>query len=255
MRLPFPSVRLAPSRRSVAIGFGILALAGGAYALARETSLFSIQRIEVRGASPRLAAQVRTVLAPVAGSSLVGLDGGTVLQKVDSLPAVVRATYDRAFPHTLRITVVPERPAAVLRRGPDTWLVSVRGRVIGPLSSHADPKLPRVWLSARTPVRPGEVLTRTNGGAAARAAGRAGGFAARVAAISYASGALLFHLRSGLSLLLGAPSGIALKVAVAQRALATVPAGTTFLDVSVPGRLVSGTGVVPQIPVPGSSRG
>lgn len=237
------------------MGFGILALAVGAYVLARETSLFSVQRIEVRGGSPRLAAEVRAALAPVAGRSLVGLDGANVLQRVDALPAVVRGTYDRAFPHTLRITVVPERPTAVLRHGPDTWLVSVRGRVIERLSPHADPKLPRIWLSARTPVRLGEVLPRSDGGAAARAAGHAGTFAARVAAISYASGALVFHLRSGLSLLLGAPSGIALKVAVAERALASVPAGTTFIDVSVPGRLVSGAGAPPAVPVEGSSGG
>ena len=55
-------VRLAPTRRSLTLGFGILALALGAYLIARETSLFAIDRIEVRGGSPQVDAQVRQAL-------------------------------------------------------------------------------------------------------------------------------------------------------------------------------------------------
>jgi cell division protein FtsQ len=88
----------------------ILAFALGAYLLARESSLFAINTIEVRGGSPQIAAQVRGALASLDGAPLVGLDGSSVLRKVDELPTVVRASYDRAFPHTLRITVVPSGP-------------------------------------------------------------------------------------------------------------------------------------------------
>ena len=111
---------VAPTRRSLAIGFGMLAVALGGYLIARESSLFAIDRIEVRGGSPRAAAQVRQALGSVVGTPLVGLNGSSVLQKVDALPTVVRSSYDRAFPHTLRIMIVPERPAAVLRHGPDS---------------------------------------------------------------------------------------------------------------------------------------
>ena len=38
-----------------------------------------------------------------------------------------RRRFDRDFPHTLRVRVRLERPVAVLRRGPDAWLVSVLG--------------------------------------------------------------------------------------------------------------------------------
>src|SRR4029077_5234246 len=67
VRLPHPSLRewprrLAPTRRSLALGFGILALALGAYLVSRETSLFAIGRIEVKGGSPEIAAQVRQAL-------------------------------------------------------------------------------------------------------------------------------------------------------------------------------------------------
>ena len=52
----------------------------------------------------------------------------------------------------------------------------------------------------------------------------------------------MFHLRSGLELLLGDGTDVELKLAVAARVLTVLPPGSTFVDVSVPGRPVSGTG-------------
>src|SRR5262249_55302418 len=123
--------RVAPTRRSLAVGFGLLAIAFGGCLIARETPLFAIDKIEVRGGSPRVAAEVRQALASLVGKPLVGLDSSAVLTRVDALPTVVSASYDRAFPHTLSITIVAERPAAVLRRCPGSWRVYARGRVIG----------------------------------------------------------------------------------------------------------------------------
>jgi cell division protein FtsQ len=246
--------RLVPTRRSLAVGLGILVLALGAYGLARETSLFSVSQIEVQGASPRLAAQVRAVLSPVTGTSLVGLDGAAAMRRVEALPTIVSASYDRAFPHTLRVAVVPERPAAVLRRGPDSWLVSARGRVMERLPLQAEPRLPRVWVPARTPVRIGATLAG-GVGAAARAAALAGPFGRRVASATYTNGLLVFHLRSGLEVLLGDPVDVRLKVGVAARALPSLPSGSTYLDVSVPGRAVSGIGQPTAVLLQGSGRG
>jgi len=234
--------RIAPSRRSIAVGLGILSLTVGAYLLARETSMFAIDRIEVQGGSPQVTAQVRRALGSYAGRPLVGLDGAAVLRRVDALPTVVRASYDRAFPHTLRITVVPERPAAVLRRGPKSWLVSARARVVERLPAHADAKLPRIWISTSTQVHTGAELTPASGAGAARAVGQAGAFAARVATALYTEGALVFRLRSGFELVLGDTADIGLKIAVAERVLTMLPPGSTYLDVSTPGRPVSGTG-------------
>jgi cell division protein FtsQ len=247
--------RFAPTRRSLTLGCAILAVAIGGYLLARETPLFSIDRIEVRGGSPRVAAQVRGALASLTGKSLVGLSGSAVLQRVDALPTVVSASYDRAFPHTLRVTVVPESPAAVLRRGPDSWLISTGGSVVERLASTALPKLPRIWISTRTPVGIGTDVTGSGAAKAAHAAGLAGAFAARVASAAITNGILVFHLRSGLQLLLGDGSDIKLKVAVARHVLPLLPAGSTFLDVSIPGRPVSGTGSPLALILATSSRG
>jgi cell division protein FtsQ len=247
--------RLAPTRRSLAVGFGVLAVALGGYVLARESSLFAIDRIEVRGGSGQVAHQVDAALASLVGRPLVGLDGSAVLAKVDALPTVVSASYDRAFPHTLRITVVPERPAAVLRRGADGWLISARGRVMEPLPSTAVSKLPRIWISTRTPVRTGAELTEAGAAIAAHAAGLAEAFEARIASASYTGGLLVFHLRSGVELLLGGNAEVELKVAVAERVLAMLPTGSTYLDVSNPGRPVSGIGSPTSELLQSSSRG
>ncbi len=247
--------RFAPTRRSLAIGFGVLGLALGGYLVARESSLFAINRIEVRGGSRQVARQVHAALATLVGKPLVGLDGSAVLAKVDALPTVVSASYDRDFPHTLRIFVVAEHPAAVLRRGPDSWLLSTRGRVMEPLSSSATPKLPRIWISTHTPVRTGAELTAAGAATAAHAAGLAGAFGPRVDSVSYTNGTVVFHLRSGVELLLGTGGDVKLKVAVAERVLPVLPPGSSYLDVSSPGRPVSGTGTPLSLAPPSSSRG
>jgi len=247
--------RFTPTRRSLALGFSLLGVALGGYLLARETPLFSIDRIEVRGGPPGVDSQVRAALASVVGKPLVGLDGSAALQRVDALPTVVTASYDRDFPHTLRITVVPERPAAVLRRGADSWLISARGTVMQPLAEHALPKLPRIWISTHTAVRTGAGVTAASAARAAHSAGLAGAFASRVASVTITEGVLVFHLRSGLELLLGDGSNVKLKVAVAGKLLPLLPAGSTFLDVSIPGRPVSGTGSPLALILATSSRG
>jgi cell division protein FtsQ len=246
--------RVAPTRRSFAIGLAILAFAFGGYLLARETSLFAIDTIQVQGGSGTVARQVREALAPFAGKPLVGLDGAEVIARIDALPTVVSARYDRDFPHTLRVAVVPERPAAVLRRGPDSWLVSTRGRVMERLASTAVPRLPRIWISTKTQVRTGGQVVGAGAAAVARAAGFAGAFAPRIVSASFTNGTLVFRLRSGVELLLGGASDVKLKLAVAERVLTMLPAGSTFLDVSIPGRPVSGTGS-PSASTPRTSSG
>jgi cell division protein FtsQ len=237
--------RFAPSTRSILVGLVLLGAAGAAYLAARQTSAFAISRVEVTGAPPDVRAQVQQALAPLLGRSLIGLDGSMVVGRVERLPTVVSAVYDRAFPHTLRISVVPERVVAALRQGKNTWLVSARGRVVVRLAGLADASLPRIWVPSRTPVAAGEILQATEGGAAAQALARASRFPARVRTASFAHGTLLFTLRSGLQLRLGTPADIRLKLAVARRVLPLLQPGTAYLELAVPGRPVTGTN--PQV--------
>ena len=213
-------------------------IAAGGYAIARETSLFAIERVDVRGGSSAVDAQVARTLAPLVGRSLVGLSGADVLRRTEALSTVVSATYDRAFPSTLRVTIVPELPVAVLRTGATAWIVSRRGRVMRPVALNKARTLPRIWIATKS-VRLGELLPRRLGGSLTGALSAAGPMRARVAAASLTNGVLVFHLRSGLELVLGAPTDVALKVAVAARILPQVPSGTQSVDVSVPSRAVT----------------
>jgi cell division protein FtsQ len=232
--------RFAPSRRSLVVGCGLVAIAVAGYYAARESSAFAVRHLEVRGAPPEVRAHVRRAAGPFLGVSLLALDGAALERRLESLPTVVSASYDRAFPHTLRLRIVPETPVAVLRRGPELWLVSARGRVIARVRKGSNGALARIWVKRAVPVTAGGFLAPNTGGVSARALALANRFPARIEAVSLAHGALLFRLRSGLELRLGEPTDVRLKLAIARRALRQLPAGSSYLDVSVPGRPVAG---------------
>lgn len=234
---PHDLTRFLPSGRSLAIAFGILCAAAGAYLIARQTSLFAISTIEVRGAPPAVAARVRRVLEPFAGKSLVALDGGAIVREVDSLPVVVSAAYDRDFPHTLRIFVKPEEAALVVRRGPESWLVSARGRVMLRASSGAYPHLARLWVARDTQLSPGAFVE----GDPARAMKailpiRHTAFAHQITTVRPLPGDLTIVLRSNLKLRLGPAVDLPLKLAVARALVAQLGHVAGYADLSVPGR-------------------
>ncbi len=233
--------RFLPSGRSILTGLALIALAGGAYAVARQSSMFAVAHIEVTGGTPGLRAQVRHELAAVRGTSLLGLDGAALEGRVESLPTIVSARYDRAFPHTLRLTVVPEVPVAVLHRGTETWLLSGRGRVVRRIQPRTRPFLPRIWVTRATQVEAGTFVQPDGAGRAARALALGSRFPGRIATAAMARGELVLRLRSGIELRLGRPADVRLKLAIARRALRDLPTGSVYLDVSVPGRPVAGS--------------
>jgi cell division protein FtsQ len=232
--------RFAPSRRSLVVGLALLALGVGGYAALRASSAFAVTHIEVTGGSPIVRAEVRKAAAFARGTSLLALDAAELERRVDALPAIVSMRYDRAFPHTLRITVVPERAVAALHRGRTLWLLSARGRVIARLEHGAAPALPSVWVPTTTAIEVGAILPPAHGRTSAQALGLATRFPLRIATASLVHGRLTFRLRSGLELRLGEPSDLRLKLAIARRALAQLPPETAYVDVSLPQRPVAG---------------
>jgi hypothetical protein len=238
--------RYVPSGRSLLVGLATVLVAGGLYGLARETSMFAVATVRVDGASPPLAAEVRNDLSRYDGRSLVGLDAASVEQRLARLPAVRSASVDRAFPHTLRVRIVPELPVAVVRRGSDSFLVSARGRVIAPVGRGTHRELPRIWLPASTDVALGSLLGGQDGGLAARslAAFVGSGFPGRVTFVRALDGQITLGLRGGLEIQLGAPVALRLKIAIAHGIVPSLapPAasGPNYLDLSVPERPVAG---------------
>src|SRR4051812_33678719 len=147
---------LVPSRTSAIVALLLLVAAAGAYVAARETPLFAVQAVDVRGASPDTARAVREVLAPVEGRNLLALDAGSLAARVARVPTVAHAELDRAFPHTLVVYVREERPAAVVRRGAEAWLVASTGRVLDRATRGVQPRLARIWVPKRTALALGE---------------------------------------------------------------------------------------------------
>jgi cell division protein FtsQ len=233
--------RYLPSVRSLLVGWAIVALAVGAYVVARQSSVFAIRRIEVAGAPADVARQVQRAAERYRGVSLVGLDGTALLDRIAAIPSVYAPRYDRAFPNTLRLVVRTEQPVAVLRRGRSAWLVSARGRVLAGLPLGRREDLPRIWLPSRTDMAVGAILDNASGGAAARSLKplTRSHFPGRIEAVTLKGSELAFKLRSGLELRLGRPADLRLKLAVARRILPTLPRGSAYLDVSVPERPVA----------------
>ncbi|MBI4172834.1 MAG: FtsQ-type POTRA domain-containing protein [Actinobacteria bacterium] len=242
--------RLAPSGRSLLLGFALLAATAGAYAAARETSVFAVRSVDVRGARPAVAAQVEQELAPALGQSLLAVDLERLRRRAEALPTVLAVSFDRAFPHTLRIVVTPERPVAVARQGAGSWLVSARGRVMGELERGARRGLPRLWLKRNVKIEVGGLF----GGDTASAVRAVAPLArkplpGRVSLVRVTPDELTLVQRSGLEVRLGDASDLALKLAVARRILPALAGVGGYLDVSVPERPVAGQNLNSQVEV------
>jgi cell division septal protein FtsQ len=242
-----------PWHRALAIAVGIVAVLALLYFAARATSVFAVRTLEIEGGTPAVRAAVRAAAGRVEGRSLVGLDGGALVRELEALPSVRSATYDRAFPSTLRIFVRAERPLAVIS-GSARWIVSERGRVIGPATEDMRGHLPHFRLPTGTTLHPGAFVTapaaRVILAALAVAPRR---FLAAIDDVRLQAGALTLGLRAPWGtpeLRLGEPVDVKLKLAVAALVLRSLAAAerpsVAYVDVSVPERTVIGRNPQPE---------
>ena len=204
--------------------------------------MFAVRTIDVAGAPPEVAVQVRRALTTTRGTSLLKVDLDASLRTVEALSTVASARFDRAYPHTLRVVVVPEKAVAVVRQGANSYLVSESGRVIARSARHGHAALARIWVKRSVDIRLGAITEgdlRTAVTAVAPLAGSR--FPGRVSSVTATPDALTLRLRSGLEVRLGDPLDVALKLAVAARVIPLLPAETPYLDVAVPERPVAGT--------------
>lgn len=242
--------RALPSGRSLALAFALVACAVAFIVLARETSMFAVQRIEVSGAEAGLARDVERALADELGRSLLKVDPAAAKRAVEALPAVLSARLDRAFPHTLEVAVVPERPVAVVRQGAASYLVSARGRVVAELERGAERRLPRIWVTREVAIEVGALAQGDLRPAVTAVAPLRGVvLPGRVVNVRATGDELTLVLRPGRELRLGDPTDVRLKLAVAARVLPLLGPESVYLDVSVPERPVAGTTLYSQVEV------
>ena len=119
---------LVPSGRSLLLAFAVLGGVLLASSLARETSLFGVRRSRSTGANGAIERQVlRDARRPARARACSGSTSTRPGLAVAALPTVAAVSFDRAYPHTLRVTIVPERPVAVVRQGAAAFVVSEAG--------------------------------------------------------------------------------------------------------------------------------
>jgi cell division protein FtsQ len=239
----------APERRALPRAVALVVcgavLAGLAYVVARETSLFALRTVDVRGASEPVVEQAREALAALVGGSLVSVSTDDVVRRLEALPTIVSASAERDFPHTLRVELREERPVAVVRHGDGAWMVSARGRVMESVAIGSAARLPRVWLGVGTASpRPGVYLLPNEGGLVIEALARVpDDFPVEIAAARGSVDELVLVVEdTKAELRLGEAAELRLKLAVAATVLDTL--GTqerrelSYLDVSLPTRPV-----------------
>ena len=232
--------RFIPSGRSLALAFVLLVGVFAAYWGARSTSVFAVDRVEVQGAPPGVARQVRRATAGLVGESLLSVSTGEVESRLRLLPTVIAASVDRAFPHTLVVKIAAEHPVAIVRRGDGAWLATGSGRVVHPVGPRYEPGLPRIWLPRQVGLAVGRDLPPAYL-PAARAMGalRDVRFPGHVKGVTTSKGEVTVALESGREVLLGEPSDVALKMAIAGTILRRLDSRFRYLDVSVPERPVA----------------
>jgi len=245
--------KLLPAGRTIALLFCALAAAVGLYLIALESSLFAVERVDVKGAPPALDREVQAALQPFRSQSLVGLDRAAVERAVLAIPSVHSVRIDRDFPNTLRVFVVRERPVAVIRRGPEAWLVASSGKVVRRLPLGRALKLPRIWVARAVSVVDGQQVTDEEVQVALRALVPLSrmGHGIGVTSVLAAGRQLTLITHSGIELRFGDATNAPLKLAVAAEILPTLAppsSGTVvYLDVSVPERPVSGQTLKSQV--------
>jgi cell division protein FtsQ len=230
------------------LAVSVCAVSGLLYLAARETPVFALRDVEVRGAPAEVRQAVVREIGDLRGQSLVALDGAAVVRRLENLPSVRSVSYDRAFPHTLRLVVQAERPVAIIHAGEGAWVISVRGRVIGAALPKAARGLPRIKAGGNRALAAGEFVgdatTRTVLAALALAPKQ---FPLPLHAARLEDGELTFVLAgaggSRPELLLGEPADVAVKLRVAALVLRHLSseerASLAYLDVSLPDRPVA----------------
>ena len=218
------------------------------YLAARETPLFAVRTVEIKGGSEAVRKAVREAAQPVEGESLVALDGKSLVRDLEALPSVRSASYDRAFPSTLRLFVRPELPVGIVRLGADRWVVSERGRIIRRYAPGSPERYPRFRLPGRPNVVPGAYLT--DPGARIVLAALAvvpKNFPVRIHMVRLEGGRLTMDLRApwgSPELRLGEAVDVKVKLAAAAVVLRSLSADAHspvgYVDVTVPERTVVG---------------
>ncbi len=184
--------------------------------------VLALQGFVVKGQSRLTAAEVTEAARVAPGTPLAKVDTAAVARRLERLAPVARAEVTRAWPHTLRITIVERVPVVALEGGGGFGLLDATGVQVA-RSATPPPGLFRLRSGSEEATASALAVLR---GLPRDLTGRLGVLRAPTAE------QVTLVLRDHRTILWGGPSDAALK-ASAARALLRLP-GTVY-DVSAPG--------------------
>jgi cell division protein FtsQ len=231
-------------RLAVLVGAIAIVLLPLGYWVLENSSVFAASQVAVTGATPRVDGLVRAAVAhDVAGKSLLRVDASSLAARIEAIPDVKSASVDRAFPHTVAVSIVMERPAALVRAGKASYVVSVDGRVLRAAKT-AGAAMPRLVLPPASQPAAGRTVDTAEMRSAlhvlAVAPHRFPAGIARLRKVVASPGGVVAVFGHGLQVRLGTAGALDVKLHVAARVLVrmgdSVRRSVAYVDVSAPAR-------------------
>jgi cell division protein FtsQ len=204
----------------------------------RDSGLVRVERVSVTGLTTSDAGRLRQALtASAKGMTTLHVDEDRLERAVAGSPAVARLEVNPDFPHTLRIHVVENRPAALAVSGRSRMPVAGDGTLLRGLS--AEGPLARIELEGPLP---DEQLTGPALSAARIAGAAPTPLRRRLSDVREARGrGLVARLRGGPEIVFGDARRVHAKWMAATRVLADRSSrGASYVDVRLPDRPAAG---------------
>lgn len=204
----------------------------------RDSSFVRVEHVSVSGLTTKDAPRIQAALEGAAHDmSTMRINQAELNSAVAGFPVVKTVEAQASFPHTLKIHVVEEKPAAVLAVNNERLLLAPDGSVLrGVATGHPLPLIrtngavPQAMLTDSTPLGALHVA-----GAAPEA------LLGRISSITHGKEGILVHLRSGPELIFGDDSRPFAKWAAVAAVLADPSSkGASYVDVRLPGRPIAG---------------
>jgi cell division protein FtsQ len=237
-----PRVALRVPRRFRRRGLAVLLLAvlllAGYRLWFRDSSFVRVQHVSVSGLTTKDAARIRLALTAAArGMSTLDFDPAALNGAVAGFPVVKTVVAQPSFPHTLKIRVIEEQPAAVLDVAGQRLLLAPDGSVLrGVTTGH-----PLAVIRSQGAVPQDTLTDRVPLSALRVAAAVPADLAGRITTITHGKHGILVHLRNGPLLIFGDDSRPRAKWAAVAAVLADSSSrGASYVDVRLPGRPIAG---------------
>lgn len=238
----------------VVIVLALVVLIG--YLVLRNSSLLAITQVEIVPSEHVTEADINNLITVPEGSTLLNLDEKPIEEALRKNPWVASATFEKEFPHTLRIGVVERQPDAlvVMASGSLAWYLGKGDVWVEPVRLTASEDESVSDAALRIAQERGCLLITDVPATVDPAAGSVAtdetikavdtfrntlsyDFLSQVASFSAPSPEnISVVLKSGVTISLGSATSIPDKEAVASQVLADYPGEVTYINVRIPTR-------------------